>query len=121
MSLTVSGFPFFSIWFSVFGQDTSGFSDLVSNAVFGFACTVSIWFPVSSIESACRGRDVKSRTFFSYHSKRQAIKVPDDHQKGNKLGNFMLDHFTVNTGRRSTDCCKISIESLNSRLNSQNY
>ena len=34
-------FPYFSIWFLVFGQNTSGFSDLVSNAVFGFACLVS--------------------------------------------------------------------------------
>ena len=41
VSLTVSDFPFFSIWFSVFGQKTSRFSDLVSNAVFGFACSVS--------------------------------------------------------------------------------
>ena len=39
-------FPYFSIWFLVFGQNTSGFSDLVSNAVLGFACLVSgFWFP----------------------------------------------------------------------------
>ena len=38
------GFWFFLILafgFCFFGQNTSGFSDLVSNAVFGFACLVS--------------------------------------------------------------------------------
>ena len=34
-------FPFFSIWFSVFGQNTSGFSDLISDVVFGFSYLVS--------------------------------------------------------------------------------
>ena len=29
-------FPFFGIWFSVFSNKTSGFSDLVSDVVFGF-------------------------------------------------------------------------------------
>ena len=33
-------FPFLSIWFLVFGQNTSGFSDLVSVVVFSFL----IWF-----------------------------------------------------------------------------
>ena len=34
-------FSFISIWFSVFGKNTSGFSDLVSNVVFGFSYSVS--------------------------------------------------------------------------------
>ena len=32
-----SVFPFFSIWFSVFAKNTNGFSDLISDAVFGFS------------------------------------------------------------------------------------
>ena len=50
-------FPFLSIWFSVSGQNTSGFWDLASVAVFGF----SIWFPVSlwqlCTSTACAGQD----------------------------------------------------------------
>ena len=34
-------FPFLSIWFSVFGQNTSGFSDLISVVVSGFSYLVS--------------------------------------------------------------------------------
>ena len=34
-------FPFLSIWFSVFGQNTSGFSDLLSVVVFDFSYLVS--------------------------------------------------------------------------------
>ena len=30
-------FSFFSIWFSVFAKNTNGFSDLISDAVFGFS------------------------------------------------------------------------------------
>ena len=46
-------FPYFSIWFSVFGQNTSDFLDLVSNEVFGFACLVSgLWFPQPRAPSA---------------------------------------------------------------------
>ena len=30
-------FPLFSIWFSVFAKNTNGFSDLISDAVFGFS------------------------------------------------------------------------------------
>ena len=30
-------FPLLSIWFSVFAKNTNGFSDLVSDAVFGFS------------------------------------------------------------------------------------
>ena len=33
-------FPFLSIWFLVFGQNTSGFSDLVSVVVFGFSSAI---------------------------------------------------------------------------------
>ena len=36
-SLRFADFPFFSIWFSVFAKDTNGFSDLISDAVFGFS------------------------------------------------------------------------------------
>ena len=39
--------------FSVFRQNTTGFSGLVSNAVFGFACLVSgFWFPQSRERTA---------------------------------------------------------------------
>ena len=36
-SLQFADFPFFSIWFSVFAKNTNGFSDLISDAVFGFS------------------------------------------------------------------------------------
>ena len=35
-SLRFAGFSFFSIWFSVFVKNTSGFSVLLSDALFGF-------------------------------------------------------------------------------------
>ena len=35
-SLRFADFPFLSTWFSVFVKDTNVFSDLVSDAVFGF-------------------------------------------------------------------------------------
>ena len=41
--LRFSGFPSISIWFSVSGKNTSGFSDLVFALVSGFP----IWFTVS--------------------------------------------------------------------------
>ena len=36
-SLRFADIPFFSIWFSVFAKNTNGFSDLISDAVFGFS------------------------------------------------------------------------------------
>ena len=36
-SMRFADFSFFSIWFSVFVKNTSGFSDLVPNVVFGFS------------------------------------------------------------------------------------
>ena len=41
--LRFAGFPPISIWFSVSGKNTSGFSDLVFVVVF----VLPIWFPVS--------------------------------------------------------------------------
>ena len=41
--LRFAGFPSISIWFSVSGKNTSGFSDLVFVVVF----VLPIWFPVS--------------------------------------------------------------------------
>ena len=35
-SLRFAAIPIFSIWFSVFAKNTSGFSDFISDAVFGF-------------------------------------------------------------------------------------
>ena len=40
-------FPFFSIWFSVFVKNTSGFSVLLPDVVFGFSYFVLFWVPVS--------------------------------------------------------------------------
>ena len=36
-SLRFADIPFFSIWFSVFAKNTSGFSDLISDAIFDFS------------------------------------------------------------------------------------
>ena len=36
-SLRFADFTFFSIWFSVFAKNTREFSDLISDAVFGFS------------------------------------------------------------------------------------
>ena len=40
-------FSFFSVWFSVFVKNTSGFSVLVPDVVFGFSHFVLFWVPVS--------------------------------------------------------------------------
>ena len=40
-TVAVCGFSFFSIWFSVFDKNTSGFSDLVSDVIFGCSYLVS--------------------------------------------------------------------------------
>ena len=45
-SLRFAGFSFFSIWFSVFVKNTSGFSVLLSDALFGFFLFCPIWVPV---------------------------------------------------------------------------
>ena len=42
-------FPFFSIWFSVFAKNTNGFSDLISDAVFGFSYLTYLGSGFSSI------------------------------------------------------------------------
>ena len=71
VSLTVSGFPFFSIWLLVFGQNTRGFSDLVSNAVFGFACSVSGFLNREHVPREFSNRlptQTSSQGLFSYHS-----------------------------------------------------
>ena len=46
-SLRFAEFSFFSIWFSVFVKNTSGFSVLVPDVVFGFSYFVLFWAPVS--------------------------------------------------------------------------
>ena len=46
-SLRSADFSFFSIWFSVFVKNTSGFSVLVPDVVFGFFYFVLFWVPVS--------------------------------------------------------------------------
>ena len=46
-SLRFADFSFFSIWFSVFLKNTSGFSVLVPDVVFGFSYFVLFWVPVS--------------------------------------------------------------------------
>ena len=43
-SLRFAGFSFFSIWFSVFVKNTSGFSVLLSDVLFGFFCFVLFGF-----------------------------------------------------------------------------
>ena len=47
--IAVTDFPFFSIWFSVFRKNTNGFSDLISDAVFGFSYLTYLGFGFSSI------------------------------------------------------------------------
>ena len=42
--IAVSGFSFFSIWFSVFAKNTSGFSVLLSDVLFGFFFFVPFGF-----------------------------------------------------------------------------
>ena len=46
-SLRFADFSFFSIWFSVFLKNTSRFSVLVPDVVFGFSYFVLFWVPVS--------------------------------------------------------------------------
>ena len=46
-SLRFADFSFFSVWFSVFLKNTSGFSVLVPDVVFGFSYFVLFWVPVS--------------------------------------------------------------------------
>ena len=45
-SLRFADFPFLSTWFSVFVKDTNVFSDLVSDAVFGF-CYLGFGFSLT--------------------------------------------------------------------------
>ena len=46
-TLRFADFSFCSIWFSVFVKNTSGFSVLVPDVVFGFSYFVLFWVPVS--------------------------------------------------------------------------
>ena len=46
-SLRFADFSFFSIWFSVFVNNTGGFLVLVPDVVFGFSYFVLFWVPVS--------------------------------------------------------------------------
>ena len=48
-SLWFADIPFFSIWFSVFAKNTSGFSDLISDAVFDFSYLTYLGSGFSSI------------------------------------------------------------------------
>ena len=43
-SLRFADIPCFSIWFSVFAKNTNGFSDLISEAVFGFSYVTDLGF-----------------------------------------------------------------------------
>ena len=45
--MVIADFSFFSIWFSVLVKNTSGFSVLVPDVVFGFSYFVLFWVPVS--------------------------------------------------------------------------
>ena len=51
-SLRFADIPFFSIWFSVFAKNTSGFSDLISDAVFDFSYLTYLGSGFSSIWAA---------------------------------------------------------------------
>ena len=48
-SLRFADFPFFNIWFSVFAKNTKGFSDLISDTVFGFSYLTYLGSGFSSI------------------------------------------------------------------------
>ena len=48
-SLRFTDFPLISIWFSVFAKNINGFSDLISNAVFGFSNLTYLGSGFSSI------------------------------------------------------------------------
>ena len=54
-SLRFPDFSFFSIWFSVFVKNTSGFSVLVPDVVFGFSHFVLFWVSVSVVLSTTSG------------------------------------------------------------------
>ena len=41
-SLRLADIPFFRIWFLVFAKNINGFSDLISDAVFGFFANVNV-------------------------------------------------------------------------------
>ena len=47
--LRFADFPFFSMWFSVFAKNTNWFSDLISDAVFGFSYLTFLGSGFSSI------------------------------------------------------------------------
>ena len=49
VSLRFTYFPLISIWFSVFAKSINGFSDLISNAVFGFSNLTYLGSGFSSI------------------------------------------------------------------------
>ena len=51
-SLRFADIPFFSIWFSVFAKNTSGFSDLIPDAVFDFSYLTYLGSGFSSIWAA---------------------------------------------------------------------
>ena len=51
-SLRFAAIPIFSIWFSVFAKNTSGFSDLISDAVFDFSYLTYLGSGFSSIWAA---------------------------------------------------------------------
>ena len=75
-------FPFFSIWFSVFVKNTSGFSVLLPDVVFGFSYFVLFWVPVSvrfeqhlisnsrETPKSFRGMRDKINVMVGYHSKK---------------------------------------------------
>ena len=48
-SLRFAHIPFFSIWFSVFAKNTGGFSNLISDTVFGFYYLTYVGSGLSSI------------------------------------------------------------------------
>ena len=48
-SLRFADFPLFRFWFSVFAKNTDGFSDLISDAVFGFSYLTYLGSGFSSI------------------------------------------------------------------------
>ena len=51
-SLQFADFPFFSIWFSLFAKNTNGFSDLITDVVFGFSYLTYLGSSFSSIWAA---------------------------------------------------------------------
>ena len=51
-SLRFADFPFLSSWFSVIAKNTNGFSDLISDAVFGFSYLTYLGSGFSSILAA---------------------------------------------------------------------